>query len=314
MMAWFDSLRKDFYYGQNDPDGVETAYQTLTAGQPVGSDAISRARDVRAQIQANQQRYTRDVNDNTVNLGVQHTQQPWFGTNLSDLGRAGRELGNINPETGEYESPKTARGRNILPTESDWEDWYINQIADTETHEATHLAQKPMLREAANEVREQRIRDAEAQGVRVLGDTEGERDYTDRKYAPQSMRGGGKSYYDKTGRATEPTFMDKLRRRKIADESEFNISPEEMSEWEEGGAFASTRAGEVKNEKGIPYRRASSIGSKQDLLSDSDYVESRKQKYKNIQDKRKNFEEGIRSAYDYRTKKDNTTRRAGFGG
>jgi hypothetical protein len=312
-MNWIDTLRKDFYYGKNDPDGVETAYRTLTAGQPQYGDDYWRAHSVRSQLQRNQQQNPREVSDESLSMGVQHTQQPWFGTNLSDLGRAGKVYGEINPETGEYQSHKTGKGKEILPEESDWEDWVINQIADTETHEATHLAQKPMLRDAANEVREQRIKEAEEKGVRVLGDTDLDREWADEVLAPQSMRGGGKSYYDKTGRATEPTFMDKLRRRKIADESEFNISPEEMTEWEEGGAFASTRAGDVKNKDGIRYRRASSLGRKSDLLSDSDWVEDRKQGYQGIQDKRKKFDEGIRSGYDHRTKKNKNTRRARFG-
>lgn len=313
-MNWMETLRKDLYYGQNDPDGVETAYQTMTAGQPQYGDDYWRAQNVRSQLQRNQQQNPREVSDRTLNMGVQHTQQPWFGTNLSDLGRAGKVYGEIDPETGEYQSNKTGKGKEILPEESDYEDWFINQIADTETHEATHLAQKPMLRDAANEVREQRIKEAEEKGVRVLGDTDLDREWADEGLAPQSMRGGGKSYYDKTGRATKPTFMDKLRRRKIADESEFNISDDEMSEWEEGGAFASTRAGKVENKKGIPYRRASSLGRKQDLLSDSDWVEDRKQGYQKIQDKRQRFDEGIRSGYDQRTKQFKNTRRAGFGG
>jgi hypothetical protein len=309
-----DILRKDLYYGQNDPDGVDTAYQTLTSGQPQYGDDYWRARDVKSRFQRNQQ--SRDVNDDRLNVGVAHTQQPWFGTNLSDLGRAGKVYGEIDPETGEYRSAKTGKGKEILPEESDYEDWFINQIADTETHEATHLAQKPMLRDAANEVREQRIKEAEAEGVRVLGDTDRERERADEKLAPQSMRGGGKSYYDKTGRTTKPTFMDKLRRKKIANEEEFNISDDEMTEWEEGGAFASKRGGDWEdreNKEGIPYTRASSLGQKSDRLSDSDWVEDRKQKYQGIQDKRKKFDEGIRSGYDQRTKKHKNIRRARFG-
>ena len=150
-----------------------------------------------------------------------HMSDQWFGTNLSNIGQS--------------------IDWNQIP-EDEMDDYAIDQLSEIETHEGTHVAQYPMLQQAAREEQQRRIEDAKARGVKVIGD-------------------------DK-----RRSLMDVLSRREVKRPKDFAVSDEQMSEWDETGAFAAQLGTANRNWNGLPASMQNIKGITPDM-SDRDIRE-----------------------------------------
>ena len=219
MMAWFDLVRKDLYFGDNDPKAANLAYQQQMEAAAQNPDIMARTR---AESEARQERKNQlaDLGSGR-ELGYSRDRTPFFGTNLSSVGRRGKEL----------------QDKGWFKDEDEMEDYYTDMITEIETHEGTHQALKPALRDAANEERQRRIEEAKKRGIKVLRDDESSQYVSNVENPAPQLHRGGKDYYESDASLpTKPSFFDKVRRRKTAKESQFNVKPGQMSEWEEKGA------------------------------------------------------------------------------
>lgn len=219
MMAWFDLVRKDFYFGDNDPNAANLAYQQQMEAAAQNPDTMAR---LRAESRARNEKRSQLANlGSGKEYGYARNRTPFFGTNLSAVGRKGKDL----------------QEKEWFKDEDEMEDYYTDMISEIETHEGTHQAMKPALRDAANEERQKRIEEAKKRGIKVLRDNESEQGVANLENPTPQQHRGGKNYYESDASLpTEPSFFDKVRRKKTAHESAFNVKPGQMSEWEEKGA------------------------------------------------------------------------------
>jgi len=172
--AW--ELMKDFYYGDKDPFGM-------------------------AAQQGKQGTRKENYGDSKRGQALLATSEPWFGTNLSTLGREADE-------------------KNI--SEDKLDDYFTDNIAEIETHEATHQAQRPALNLAAKEEQGRRVKEAEGKGVKVIGDN------------------------------SRRSFGDILSRRDTAKQKDFAVSDRQFEGWDEKGAFSTMFGTSKKNWDGGP--------------------------------------------------------------
>jgi len=218
-MSWFDLVRKDLYFGDNDPNAANLAYQQQMEAAAQNPDAMAR---ITAERQAREERSSQLENlGSGRELGYARNRTPFFGTNLSEVGRKGKDLQELD----------------WFEDEDEMEDYYTDMISEIEAHESTHQAMKPALRDAANEERQRRIQEAKKRGIKVLRDDESSQYMSNTENPTPQLHRGGQDYYESDASLpTEPSFFDKVRRKKTANERAFNVKPGQMSEWEEKGA------------------------------------------------------------------------------
>jgi len=192
------ALLKDVYLGDKDPMGIQTEQQGSTLGMPSvwgGGTPFMMGEPKEGYPFGN----AMSAGGSEAGISRAHTPGKWFGTNLSALGRKAN--------------------RNNIP-EDQWEDFFNDSISDIETHEATHIAQRPMLEQAAREEEQRRIEEAKARGVKVIGN--------DARRSP----------------------MDFLTGREVKRPRDFAVTDDQLTEWDEVGAFSTQLGTANKNWNG----------------------------------------------------------------
>ena len=200
-------LLKDVYFGDKDPKGIMTEQQGSTSGMPSvwgGGTPFVMGEAKEGYPFGN----AMALGGSEAGISRAHTPGNWFGTNLSAMGRSAN--------------------RNNIP-EDQWEDYFTDQLSEIETHEATHIAQRPMLEQAAREEEQRRIEEAKARGVKVIGN--------DAYRSP----------------------IDVLTGREVKRPRDFAVTDDQLTEWDEVGAF-STQLGTANN-KNWDGQAASVMGS-----------------------------------------------------
>jgi len=191
--AW--TLLKDVYFGDKDPMGIKTEQQGSTLGMetPYGNTLSF----------GQKEGYPFGNAMNASEAGMSRANMPgqWFGTNLSEMGRSANQ--------------------NNIPQDQ-LDDYFTDRLSEIETHEGTHIAQRPMLEQAAREEEQRRIEEARARGVKVIGN--------DSRRSP----------------------MDVLTRREVKRPRDFAVSDDQMSEWDETGAFTTQLGTANRNWNGLP--------------------------------------------------------------
>jgi|19_taG_2_1085344.scaffolds.fasta_scaffold40612_2 hypothetical protein len=243
--AW--GVVKDYYFGDKDPLGIDTATHGSTQGLPNKWKGLGvQGRGV-----------SKVIGDSKTG-----EKRGWFGTNLSSLGQ-------------------DAKSRNIPADQQ--EDFFIDNIGEIETHEATHIAQKPMLRDAANEEREKRIGEAEQRGVKVFRDNPKDIEYK----IDEPHTGKGPYYRSDKERSLRPSLKDRLTGKETARESDFDVSHGQMSEWDETGAFTTMYGTSKKNWDGGPASTYGVNGYSPDMTDSERMEEHFKRGYQQIGEDRK---------------------------
>ena len=180
------ALLKDVYYGDKDPKGIDTERQGSTLGMPSvwgGGKPMVLGEPKEGFPFGN----AMSAGSSEAGMSRAHTPGKWFGTNLSALGRSANE--------------------NNIP-EDQWDDFFTDSLSEIETHEGIHVAQYPMLQQAAREEEQRRIEEAKARGVKVIGN--------DAYRSP----------------------IDILTGREVKRPRDFAVTDDQLTEWDEVGAFA----------------------------------------------------------------------------
>ena len=89
-MSWFDLVRKDLYFGDNDPNAANLAYQQQMEAAAQNPDTMAR---LRAEGHKKKKKRSQLTNlGSGKEFGYARNRTPFFGTNLSAVGRSGKDL------------------------------------------------------------------------------------------------------------------------------------------------------------------------------------------------------------------------------